>query len=142
MFEPRRCIHLDTDVKQGRFITVDDPTKSPFMLHIKAADAQEERRLIAQRTREALAAAKQRGVRLGDRARPVRAKAAAATRDAQLKPILEELWGTVLPRHCRGAYCSRITSPPAGAPPERNDGNACNEAAEARRITYPGESAI
>lgn len=73
------------------FITADDPTKSPFMLHIKAAVAQEERRLIAQRTREALAAAKQRGTRLGNQAQADANKAAAATRDAQLRPILEGL---------------------------------------------------
>ena len=52
--------------KKVDFVTADDPTKSPFMLHIKAAVAEEERRLISQRTREALAAAKERGVQLGN----------------------------------------------------------------------------
>jgi DNA invertase Pin-like site-specific DNA recombinase len=42
------------------------PDVDPFMLHIHAAVAEKERSLIARRTREALAAAKARGVKLGD----------------------------------------------------------------------------
>ena len=52
--------------KKVEFVTADDPTKSPFLLHIKAAVAEEERRLISERTKAALAAAKDRGVRLGN----------------------------------------------------------------------------
>jgi hypothetical protein len=36
--------------KKVEFVTADDPTKSPFMLHIKAAMAEEERRQISDRT--------------------------------------------------------------------------------------------
>jgi len=42
------------------------PNVDPFMLHIYAAVAEKERRMIAQRTKDALAAARARGVRLGN----------------------------------------------------------------------------
>src|SRR6516165_8861807 len=77
--------------KKVEFVTADDPTKSPFMLHIKAAVAEEERRMIAQRTRDALAAAKERGVVLGNQAQADANKAAAAARDAGLVDILHEI---------------------------------------------------
>jgi DNA invertase Pin-like site-specific DNA recombinase len=77
--------------KKVQFVTADDPTKSPFMLHIKAAVAEEERRLISERTKAALQAAKERGVRLGNQAQADANKAAAAARDAELKPILEAM---------------------------------------------------
>jgi DNA invertase Pin-like site-specific DNA recombinase len=42
------------------------PNVDPFMLHIYAALAEKERGMIAERTRAALGAAKQRGVQLGN----------------------------------------------------------------------------
>lgn len=42
------------------------PNVDPFMLHIYAAVAEKERALISERTKEALAAAKARGVKLGN----------------------------------------------------------------------------
>ncbi len=47
------------------FVSVDQPTKNRFMLHVQAAFAEEEARRISQRTKEALAAAKRRGVDVG-----------------------------------------------------------------------------
>ncbi|MBY3181042.1 recombinase family protein [Rhizobium laguerreae] len=47
------------------FVVADMPTASEFQLHIFAALAQEERRLISARTKAALAEAKRRGVKLG-----------------------------------------------------------------------------
>jgi DNA invertase Pin-like site-specific DNA recombinase len=53
----------------------------PFMLHLYAALAEKERRLIADRTRQALAARKSQGTKLGN---PLNAEQAAALgRDAQ-----------------------------------------------------------
>src|SRR3954452_925510 len=50
------------------FIVADlGPDVDPFFLHIYAALAEKERSLISARTRDALAAAKARGVRLGNR---------------------------------------------------------------------------
>ena len=60
----------------------------PFMLHIYAAMAQQERELISRRTREALAAAKARGKRLGRQETADANRLAAAGRDAVLEPIL------------------------------------------------------
>jgi DNA invertase Pin-like site-specific DNA recombinase len=45
------------------------PAIDPFMLHIYAALAEKERRLISERTKAGLAAAKRRGVKLGGRMR-------------------------------------------------------------------------
>lgn len=56
-----------------KFLVVEMPNASDFQLHIYAAMSQEERRVISQRTKEALSQAKLRGVKLGitgvDRAR-------------------------------------------------------------------------
>ena len=65
----------------------------PFTLHIYAALAEQERRMISQRTSAGLQAAKKRGVKLGN---PAQAKAmadAAAARDEALRPVLLPMVG-------------------------------------------------
>jgi DNA invertase Pin-like site-specific DNA recombinase len=47
------------------FVACDQPAATPFSIHIYAAVAEHERNLISQRTKAALKAAKERGVRLG-----------------------------------------------------------------------------
>ena len=83
------------------------------MLHIKAAVAEEERRLISERTMVALQAAKERGVRLGNQAQAGANKAAAAARDAALRPILETMRDRTL-REIAEALTSRGIKTPRG----------------------------
>lgn len=77
-------------IKQGTpFICVDAANDDTFVLHIKASMAEEEAQKISSRTKAALAAAKARGVKLGnpgnltEEARKRGARNAGATRRAQ-----------------------------------------------------------
>jgi DNA invertase Pin-like site-specific DNA recombinase len=63
----------------------------PFTLHIYAALAEQERRMISQRTSAGLQAAKARGVKLGRQELADANRLAAAARDADLEPVLREL---------------------------------------------------
>jgi DNA invertase Pin-like site-specific DNA recombinase len=66
----------------------------PFMLHLYAALAEKERRLISQRTKDALAAKKAQGVKLGGlNAGLVKVSDAAKARAEALRPLLAELTG-------------------------------------------------
>jgi DNA invertase Pin-like site-specific DNA recombinase len=107
----------------------------PFTLHICATPAEQERRTISRRTKQALQEAKARGVKLGRQETADADRAAAAARDAELGPILRELshlssravadeierrgLGKVLQDDHASAYSSRIEgltdyrSPPA-----------------------------
>jgi DNA invertase Pin-like site-specific DNA recombinase len=70
------------------------PDVDPFMLHIYAALAEKERRLISARTKAALAAARERGTRLGrngaERLAPGY-RAEAAERAKALAPVVAEI---------------------------------------------------
>ena len=66
----------------------------PFMLHLYAALAEKERRLISQRTKDALAAKKAQGVKLGGlNAKGIANRDEAKARAEALRPMLAELFG-------------------------------------------------
>jgi DNA invertase Pin-like site-specific DNA recombinase len=66
----------------------------PFMLHLYRALAEKERRLISQCTKEALAAKKAQGVKLGGlNAKGIANRDRAKARAEALRPILTELNG-------------------------------------------------
>ena len=67
------------------------PDVDPFMLHIYAALAEKERRNISVRTKAALAAAKARGVQLGNTEQAKENKREADRYAKTLRPILIEL---------------------------------------------------
>ena len=68
------------------------PDVEPFMLHIYAALAEKERRMISERTRAGLAAAKAKGTKLGGlNAKGIENQEAARERAEQLRPIFAEL---------------------------------------------------
>jgi DNA invertase Pin-like site-specific DNA recombinase len=84
------------------FVAADMPTATPFMLHIYAAMAEAEGIAISTRTKAALAAAKARGVKLGNprllAGSPGQARMAAAAKSAKataratdLLPVIAEV---------------------------------------------------
>jgi DNA invertase Pin-like site-specific DNA recombinase len=91
------------------------PTVDPFTLHIYAALAEKERALISERTKAALQAARERGVRLGNPNIGADNAAAAADRDAALRPILAELAGKPLRQAAQALTARGITAPRGGA---------------------------
>ena len=81
-------------MEQGVGLVVADmPHASDFQLHIFAALAQEERRMISERTRNALAQAKKRGVRLGlnGAVLAIRHRQQALAHALSLEPIVRPL---------------------------------------------------
>ena len=97
-------------MEQGIGLVVAEmPNASDFQLHIFAALAQEERRLISERTRNALAEAKRRGVVLGKNGRALgaankeRARVEAEQLASIVRPLLaHRLSLSAIARHLNG----------------------------------------
>lgn len=90
----RRVSFIAGIMEEGVGLVVADmPHATDFQLHIFAALAQEERRLISERTRNALAEAKKRGIRLGRNAErlAIERKEAAFQFALNIQPILASL---------------------------------------------------
>ena len=87
----------------------------PFMLHLYAALAEKERRLISQRTRDALAAKKAQGVKLGGlNAKGVRNRDEAKARAEALRPLMYEL-SSLSARAIAAELNARGVATPSGA---------------------------
>lgn len=96
-------------VKTGQaFACVDAPDDDAFMLHVRASVAEDEARKISKRTKDALAAAKARGKKLGnpqnltDEGRERGSRTGAATMKARAKENREALRDAVLDGRQRG----------------------------------------
>lgn len=101
-----RNVHFISGLMESKidFIAVDFPHANRLTVHILAAVAEHEREMISKRTKEALAAARKRGTKLGGhrpgalpnategraKGRAVRA-AKATTRAADLLPVIEDI---------------------------------------------------
>jgi DNA invertase Pin-like site-specific DNA recombinase len=79
--------------KVAFYVTAFGRNVDPFTLHIYAALAEQERRMISQRTSAGLQAAKERGVVLGNPTLAAGNAAAAMARYEQMRPILLQCAG-------------------------------------------------
>jgi DNA invertase Pin-like site-specific DNA recombinase len=78
--------------RKSDFVACDVGSADAFMINIYAAVAQKERRMISERTKAGLAAARARGVKLGGEINGTR-RADAVARAQAIAPILAELAG-------------------------------------------------
>jgi DNA invertase Pin-like site-specific DNA recombinase len=97
------------------FVCCDFPTANRLTLHILAAVAEHEREMIAKRTKDGLAAAKAKGVVLGNPDLAAANKAGAIERAKALAPVLSELAG-MSARAAAAELNARSVETPTGAP--------------------------
>lgn len=91
----RNVLFISTLMESGvEFKAVDNPYATKLLVHIMAAFAEEERDSISKRTKDALSAAKARGVVIGAYGRDVlskRNKAEAIEFAMRMRPIIEQI---------------------------------------------------
>ncbi|MGB8901944.1 MAG: recombinase family protein [Methylocella sp.] len=115
-----RNVHFISGLMERKvdFVACDMPSANAFMINVYAAVAQEERRMISDRTKAGLTAAKARGVRLGGPQLPAineTRQADALVRAQALAPILTELAG-MSARAVAAELNARQVETPSGAP--------------------------
>jgi DNA invertase Pin-like site-specific DNA recombinase len=101
-----RNLHFITTLQNSKvdFVAADNPHATKFLVHILVAVAEHERNMISTRTKDALAAAKRRGVKLGNphyqvavsKAVEVRKRIAAEQNASLRKMVLEMMEKTGL----------------------------------------------
>ena len=115
-----RNVHFISGLMERKidFVACDMPSANAFMINIYAAVAQEERRMISERTKAGLRAARERGVVLGG---PKLAsinsmrQQAAVSRAQVIAPVLTELAG-LSARAAAAELNARHVPTPTGAP--------------------------
>jgi DNA invertase Pin-like site-specific DNA recombinase len=115
-----RNVHFISGLMERKvdFVACDMPSANAFMINVYAAVAQEERRMISERTKAGLAAARERGVKLGGPRLPElneMRRADSVARARAIAPVIEELAG--MSAHAAAAEMNaRKIATPSGKP--------------------------
>jgi DNA invertase Pin-like site-specific DNA recombinase len=116
------------------FVCVDDPHMTPLTLGIRAVVAQHERELISKRTKDALAAARKRGAKLGGRRRKFERNAKGEiVKDAKGKPVYSK-------EIASGSKAARVAA--MQAVQERAEGRAADLAPTIKALQAAGKTSL
>jgi DNA invertase Pin-like site-specific DNA recombinase len=114
-----RDVHFISGLMTHRtpFIVADlGADADPFMLHLYAALAEKERSMISRRTKDALAAKKAQGVKLGGlNAKGIQNRDDALDRAERLRPIFDELAGQSARKIAAALNERKVATPTGGA---------------------------